>query len=192
MSIKVYVEGGGDTRELKQKCRRGFSEFFRKAGLAGRMPRVVSGGSRNNTYDRFRAALTNAKHGEFVVLLVDSEGPVSIGSGPWVHLNGRDGWDRPEGAKDENAHFMVQCMEAWFYADRQALAAYFGVGFKGNVLSGRANVENIAKSDIVSGLEEATRRCKKKGKYHKGSHSFSILSELDPPRWPLPRPMPRG
>ena len=182
MSVKVYVEGGGDTRELKQKCRRGFSEFFRKVGLAGRMLRVVSGGSRNNTYDRFRTALTNAKHGEFVVLLVDSEGPVAIGSGPWAYLKGRDGWGKPEAAKDENAHLMVQCMEAWFFADRQALAAYFGVGFNENALPGEEKVEKIAKSDLASGLKEATRQCKKKGKYHKGSHSFNILSQLNPDR----------
>ncbi len=50
MSIKIYVEGGGDTNALKTKCRQGFSEFFRKAGLEGRMPRVVSSGGRQAAF----------------------------------------------------------------------------------------------------------------------------------------------
>ena len=146
MSVKVYVEGGGDTRELKQKCRRGFSEFFRKAGLAGRMPRVVSGGSRNNTYDWFRTALTNANHGDFVVLLVDSEGAVAGDQDAWSYLAASDNWLKPQSAVDESAHLMVQCMEAWFFADKQALATYFGDGFNENALSGEAEVEKIAKA----------------------------------------------
>lgn len=43
--MKIYVEGGGDSKELKTRCRRGFSNFFEKAGLKGRMPRVVACGS---------------------------------------------------------------------------------------------------------------------------------------------------
>ena len=34
------------------------------------------------------------------------------------------------GATDEQAHLMVQCMEAWFLADRETLAAVFGRGLK--------------------------------------------------------------
>ena len=33
MTVKLYVEGGGDTRVTKAECRRGFAEFFRRAGL---------------------------------------------------------------------------------------------------------------------------------------------------------------
>ncbi|WP_156013419.1 hypothetical protein [Thioalkalivibrio sp. HK1] len=46
MKIKIYVEGGGDIKVLKTKCRKGFRNFFRKAGLDGRMPRVVACGGR--------------------------------------------------------------------------------------------------------------------------------------------------
>lgn len=56
MSVKVYVEGGGDSSALKRKCREGFREFFRKIGLQGRMPRIVACGPRNNAYDDFCTA----------------------------------------------------------------------------------------------------------------------------------------
>ena len=180
MSVKVYVEGGGDRRELKTKCRRGFSEFFRKARLADRMPRIIAGGDRKKTYDSFCVALDKAADNDFIVLLVDSEEPVAEGSGPWLHLKKRDKWDKPPGAADENAHLMVQCMEAWFLADKDALTRYFGDGFNRNALPGLSDIEDISKGDLENGLKNATQRCNPKGKYHKGHHSFAILAELDP------------
>ena len=34
MTVKVYVEGGGDQAPLKRKCREGFAKFFGKTALA--------------------------------------------------------------------------------------------------------------------------------------------------------------
>lgn len=53
VGMKLYVEGGGDTNLLRTACRQGFSEFLKKAGLAGRMPRVVACGGRQDAYDAF-------------------------------------------------------------------------------------------------------------------------------------------
>lgn len=178
MNMKVYVEGGGDGRELRAKCREGFSAFFRKTELAGQMPRVVSCGDRKQTYDKFHKALTNATNDDFIVLLVDSERPVK--DTPWLHLKNRDNWDKPPGATDDNAHLMVQCMEAWFMADKETLAEFFGTGFNEGGLPARLDVEGIPKDDINNGLRMATRQCKPKGEYHKGRHSFAILGRLNP------------
>ena len=150
-----------------------------KAGLEGGLPRVFACGSRQQAYKDFFHALDTAHNGEFIVLLVDSESSVAEGAEPWLHLENRDNWDKPAGAMDENAHPMVQCMEAWFLADKEALAGYFGDDFNMNSLPGRLEVEAISKSDIEAGLKAATRQCKK-GQYDKGSHSFGILAELDP------------
>lgn len=180
MRVKVYVEGGGEGKDLRVKCRRGFRIFFHEASLAGRMPKIIACGARDKTYNDFRTALANAADNEFIVLLVDSEGPVVQSAGPWLHLKNRDHWDKPDGAADDNAHLMVQCMEAWFLADKDALKKYFGGGFKRNALPGRPDVENIPKNDLQNGLKNATRHCKPKGKYHKSLHSFAILAELDP------------
>ena len=179
MKMQLYVEGGGDRNFLNTQCRKAFQAFLGKAGLEGGLPRVFACGSRQQAYKDFCHALDTAHNGEFIVLLVDSESSVAEGAEPWLHLKNRDNWDKPAGAMDENAHPMVQCMEAWFLADKEALAGYFGDDFNMNSLPGRLEVEAISKSDIEAGLKAATRQCKK-GQYDKGSHSFGILAELDP------------
>ncbi len=180
MSIKIYVEGGGDTNALKTKCRQGFSEFFRKAGLEGRMPRVVASGSRQAAFNDFCTAMEKAANDEFIVLLVDSEDVVATDDKLWSHLKDRDNWDKPVNTTDENVHLMVQCMEAWFLADKDNLAAFFGQQFNANALPTREDVENIVKPDLYTRLKNATRLCEKKGRYGKGRHSFDILAQIDP------------
>ena len=180
MNIKVFVEGGGETNLLRTKCRQGFSKFFSKAGLEGRMPRIVASGSRGDAFKDFCQALHESGRDDFIVLLVDSEGPVVAGSSPWQHLKTRDNWDQPSGATDDQVHLMVQCMEAWFLADKGSLAEYYGDDFNQNALPARQDIENIAKNDVSNGLKNATRSRVSKGEYEKGQHSFDILEQIDP------------
>lgn len=49
--VKLYLEGGGDAAALKTACREGFAKFLGKAGMTGRMPRIVACGSRADAYD---------------------------------------------------------------------------------------------------------------------------------------------
>ncbi len=178
----VYVEGGGETKALRTECRRGFSKFFEKAGLKGSMPRISACGGRQQAYDDFCHALNRGGSDRFVVLLVDSEGPVTQGSGPWTHLKRRDNWDKPTSATDDNAHLMVQCMESWFLADKDTLVQYFGSGFNRNALPRRTDIEDISTQDVHRGLKNATRHSISKDAYHKGRHSFAILAKLNPER----------
>lgn len=182
MSVRVYVEGGGDKNpKLNRQCRAGFREFFSKAGLEGPMPSVHPGGPREKTYKKFCTAINEAKDDCFIVLLVDSEAAVASSDSPWEHLKKCDKWTQPPAAADDSAQLMVQCMEAWFVADRQSLGAYFGKDFKAAVLPARDDVEAIAKSDLERTLRQATRSCSKgKGIYRKGRHSFELLGCLDP------------
>ena len=143
------------------------------------MPRVVACGSRRRAYDRFGAAINEAGTGNFIVLLVDSESAVKAGDSPWEHLRKRDNWIQPSAATDDSAQLMVQCMEAWFVADRQSLGAYFGKDFKAAALPARDDVEAIAKDDFEPTLKQATKSCSK-GPYNKGRHSFEFLGCLDP------------
>ncbi len=179
MNVRIYVEGGGDQRVTLSACRAGFAEFFGKLVPLGRKPKIIACGSRGATFDDLRIAL--GKHANaFVVLLVDSEGPLTAGYEPWTHLKARDSWDRPPGVAAESAHLMVQCMEAWLLADRDALATYYDQGFNGGALPGNPNVEQVSRADVMSALDNATRHTRTKGRYHKTRHGFQILATIDP------------
>jgi hypothetical protein len=175
VSIKLYVEGGGDSKTLKTACRKGFRQFIERAGLRNRMPRIVACGGRQNAYDSFKTACGIDE--EEPILLVDSEAPVT--NSAWEHLIGRDGWQRPNGANDHQCHLMIQVMESWFLADRAALASYYGQHFSPNSLPQNSNIEQVSKSDVFNGLKAATRNTQKRD-YSKGSHSFEILAKLNP------------
>ena len=181
MTVKVYVEGGGDhNKALQTQCRKGFSKFLEKAGLAGRMPRIVVCGRRSRAYASFCISLETASADDFPVLLVDSEAPV-LDQNPWEHVRLRqgDGWARPNDASDDQIHFMVQAMEAWFHTDLDAVQRFYGQFFRMTALSQRPDIENIPKTDLFDGLRRATRLCQK-GEYSKGEISFQILAEIDP------------
>ncbi len=178
MSVRIYVEGGGNTGALKSECRRGFSQFFAKFIPPGKQPRVIACGSRNEALDDFRTALSQYPD-EHIVLLVDAEAPVDPEKTIWGHLKDRDGWEPPTGATEENTHLMVQCMESWFLADPNALAGYFGQGFQDSALPKNPNIEDIPKKAVLQALESATRKTKTKGTYSKGGHSFAILALID-------------
>ena len=177
VTITIYVEGGGDGNDLKERCRKGFQKFFEKAGLKGRMPKVVACGARQNAYDRFCTAVTTAGGHRLPLLLVDSEDMVS--ESPWRHLKSRDGWNCPDGAQEEQAHLMVQVMESWFLADRPALVRHFGQGFRESALPHQTRLEEIPKQTVFDSLKSATRDSRA-GAYAKGKHSFEILGKIDP------------
>ena len=175
VGVKLYVEGGGDSKELKTACRKGFRTFIERAGLAGMMPRVVACGSRNDTYDRFKTA--HAQSDGLAMLLVDAEDPVTA-QGTWQHLQTLDGWSRPAGATDDQCHLMVQVMESWFLADVDALESFYGQGFRPGPISAITNVEAVSKQDVLSRLGQAAGTGKRA--YRKERHSFQILAMLDP------------
>ena len=178
MTVKLFVEGGGDAKSLHIDCRRGFSQLLERAGFKGRMPRIKACGSRNAAYDDFLTAHSQSRTQGHPILLVDSEGPVS--RDPWGHLSARDGWSRPSDADDGQAQLMVQCMESWCVADRGALRAFFGSCIVENALPAVNNLEACAKDDVQRALENATRSCGRKRAYAKGRRSFQLLGVLDP------------
>ncbi|MGB7761874.1 MAG: DUF4276 family protein [Bryobacteraceae bacterium] len=182
MSVKIYVEGGGDhNKDLDTQCRRGFGKFFERAGLKGRMPSVVRCGGRRHAFDSFCSSHEKAGEDYLPILLVDSEAPVAQAD-PWEHVRLRpgDGWRRPSGASQDQIHFMVEAMEAWFHADKQALVEFFGQGFRIAALSQRPDIDNIPKADLYARMQLATKDCQTKGEYSKGHHSFRILALINP------------
>jgi hypothetical protein len=121
----------------------------------------------------------DSRAGEVAALLVDSEEPVTANT-PIQHLYARDGWDFAALPNCE-VFLMVQTMEAWFLADREALATFYDGGFLPKALPGSAtNLEIIRKTDVEPGLKKATRRTKTKGEYHKINHGAALLALIDP------------
>ena len=178
MTATLYIEGGGDGRSLRARFREGWRKFLRSAGAAGEV-KIVRGGGREQTFHRFATAVASAGPGAAVFLLVDSEGPVA-GQSVWEHLTARDRWTRPGGAGDDQAFLMVQVMETWFLADRDALRAYFGAGFRENAIRAWPNLEGVPKATVFAALKGATGSCRKS--YAKGRVSFELLAQIDPAR----------
>jgi len=199
ITVKLFVEGGGNSKSLRTECRAAFNTFLQKAGLSGYMPRIVASGSRSEAYSDYCTALRN---GENAVLLVDSEAAVIIPKdtfdyaaddprtwNPWYHLTSRRGqagdiadpWVKPSDADDGSCHLMVQSMESWLLADIEALISFYGPELKEKSIPSRSDIENIAKSDVLDALKAATRYTQK-GSYDKGNHSFRILRVLNPER----------
>ena len=139
MSVKIFVEGGGDSKEQIVRCREGFRKLIEKAGFTRpKSPSITACGGRGRAYDKFKTAV--AVGGEYAILLVDSEDPVKNtdespdSDTPWKHLKARDGWEQPAGAKNDQAQLMATCMETWILADQIALAEFFGQHFQRTAL----------------------------------------------------------
>ena len=75
---------------------------------------------------------------------------------------------------------MVQVMETWFLADRNALRQYFGAGFRENALRQWPDLENVSKDDVLDALARATAECSRR--YAKGTVSFELLGRIDSAR----------
>lgn len=174
---RVFLEGGGDQQRTLTECRKGFRLLFQKIIPEGRQPRLVACGGRKQAYDRFCGAL-RVKDAGAPLLLVDAEAPVR--SNVWDHLKNGDGWTKPQGATENHVHLMVQCMEAWFLAEKGILAEYYGQGFSTAALPGNSNIEDVLKVDVQNALVAATRHSETKGQYHKTEHGFDILALLTP------------
>ena len=185
--IAIYVEGGGDQRDIKDKLREGFGEFLSELRDMARRKKIrwkiVACGGREEAYRDFCTAMAQNPQA-FNVLVVDAEETIEDTARecthlPWTHLKKRkgDGWERPPGASDLQCFLMVECMEAWLIADKANLQAYYGNCFAPASLPTNRNVESVSKENLYSALKRATKNCK--SEYHKTRHAFDILKKSD-------------
>lgn len=177
MRTYIYIEGGGDSKELHVRCRQGFRQLLERCGFSGRMPRLVACGGRSAAYSDFKTAHESNK-AEYVAMLIDSEKPVSNPEETWDHLRNCDRWERPDGADDEQVLFMTTCMETWIVADRDTLRQHYGSSLQESALPSLISLEQGNRQDIQEGLKRATRNCS--NAYQKGKRSFEILGKLEP------------
>lgn len=178
MTVKIFVEGGGDNEDTVTRCRQAFSTYCAKVCPGAPRPKIVPRGGRDQAFKDFQIAVQKNKAAERYALLVDSEGAVSAAT-PVAHLSAQDQWNFPR-LRSHHVFLMVQAMEAWFLADREALQTFYGDGFLSKSLPGSAtSIESILKSDLESKLNHAAKPTTKQG-YHKTKHGFALLSLIDP------------
>lgn len=178
MSARIYIEGGGDSKELRARCREGFRRLLERCGFSGRMPRLVACGGRASAFDDFTTAHAAAVQGYYVAMLVDSEAPMEDIERPWAHLQWRDGWDKPREADDEQVLLMTTCMETWITSDRRTLRDHYGAELQESALPSLVGMESRDRHAVQNALVRATRNCRRT--YSKGAISFDILGKLNP------------
>ena len=189
-TLRIYVEGGGGA--AGERCKKAFASFLRKAGFAGRMPKVLACGSRQDALEDYEAAIDN---GDEAILLVDSEGPVdeSCQAGddfgnwkPWKHLEKAslkaNRLKRPAKADERDCHLMVECTENWSAADTCAVQDYYGAAIPKDELARLEKPELISKADVLKLLKNVARQSPILGKreYEKGKHTFELLKNANP------------
>jgi len=176
--VRIYIEGGGDSKDTKAFLRQGFSVFLSSLVSIARSKHIrwqlVTCGPRNAAFDAFNTSVRQNPQA-FNVLLVDAEAEVR--ATPWDHLRARDQWN--PGLSDDHCYLMTQAMEAWLIADIGALVNFYGAGFNRNSLPGALDVEQIPKPQLEPSLKAATRNTQK-GEYKKIHHASRLLAIIDP------------
>lgn len=173
--VKIFIEGGGIGETPDKDFRQAWAKFFAAAGLTGQMPKIVRGEGRDKTFGKFRNELRKRIPDVIAILLVDSEGPVASGHTAWQHLYAQDGWRQPPAAADSSAYLMVQFMETWFLADREALRQSFRRSFNENHFREWTDLETVPKDTVLDVLRQVTG-----GRYRKGKISFQLLGRIAP------------
>jgi hypothetical protein len=176
--IKIYIEGGGQTKNLKTPLRIGFQKFLKDLRFSAKEKgldfEVVMSGGRSDAYDKFKIAM-KVNTDTYNYLLVDSESDVLETKSTWQYLKDRTEDKYEKVGEDDQCHLMVQCMETWFVADAIALKKVFKGDLDESKLPKNTNLETAEKDDVQKKLEDATN-----GKYHKRNKAKEILEVLDP------------
>jgi hypothetical protein len=170
--IRIYFEGD---RSLKPGFDAFFAEIKNRAGKRHCNFHLVAGRSGETACRYFGLALGTTSDA-WNILLRDSEGPAGANSS--AALCRKHGWDQVHA---DSIFWMVEMMEAWFHADKEALQKFYGNGFKESALKKNPNVEEIPKTDLEDGLREATKNTLK-GDYfdNKTSHGPKLLGAIKP------------
>ncbi len=172
----IYLEGGGESKELHSRCREGFHKLLERNGFKGKMPRLKACGSRNSAFNDFRIAHQSKTH-PFIALWIDSEDPVADIEKTWEHLEKRDGWEKPEKSSNEQGLFTTTCMETLIATDREALKKCFKDNLQESALPPLNNLASKNRNELFDLLKHATRNCP--SQYEKGKKSFELLGLLD-------------
>ncbi|HZU26899.1 MAG TPA: DUF4276 family protein [Bryobacteraceae bacterium] len=164
--IRVYFEG-------HRILRTGFEQFFRelvnKAHKSGVDLSFIAGGPGPKGLAKGLRSHPQAWN----ILLKDSEQEMPTDRRSLCESLGI----RPE--HSTNVFWMVQLMEAWFLADPDALASWYGTSFRSNAIGQTQDVEHVPKRDVYRRLEQARRDT---GREYAKSHAVHLLGRIRPER----------
>ena len=175
--VVIHFEGS-------DKLRVGFGKLFGNHKNRARQNRIhfdmIAGGSNAETVKGFlRSCRLNPS--DLNVLLIDSEASAPSVADALRVLRSRNYWDANVAPEDERIHFMVQAMEAWFIADRQAMASHFGNGFRCGRLPNPQNAESISPNGLTDSINQALRGIggRRRKKYDKVGDGARLLALID-------------
>ncbi len=178
VSSRIYIEGGRG-KALDVIYRRAFRKLFERCQFSGRMPKLVTSGSRGHAYSDFKTAYSNnASSKMFIAMLVDSEDPVVNIEKTWDHLKNRDNWDRPVSADDQQVLLMTTSMETWVVADQETLRRHYGAKLTEAKLPSLHSLEDQDQKVVFGALKAAMKD--HTSPYTKGRNSFEGLGQLNP------------
>jgi Domain of unknown function (DUF4276) len=180
VAVRIIIEGGKAGKRADDEFRESWHEFLKRAlPQKYRSPRIIVGGSRQESYKTFKFELKEYPE-HFTILLIDSEDAIAEGTRVWQHLADRkdDNMPQPEEATDKQAHLMVRSMECWFLADRDALRRYYQKDFNENALPKNLKIEDIDRHEATDCLDRAAKNTSKKG-YHKSNDGFKLIGLID-------------
>ena len=162
----------------------GFDKLFGNHKERARQKRIrfdmIAGGANAETVKDFlRSCRRNPS--DLNVLLIDSEMSAPSADEAIRALRSRRYWDANVSTEDGQLNFMVQAMEAWFIADPQAMARYFGNGFAVGRLPHPQNAESIHPNGLTDSINQALRGIggRRRKKYDKVSDGARLLALID-------------
>ncbi|NQU05412.1 MAG: DUF4276 family protein [Calditrichaeota bacterium] len=183
MKAIIYIEGD---KRLKSGFRMFFDKYFNKhfqCSSNKTVEKLVLTDSKP-IKDFLLGIRNDRKQLRFHILLMDSDILKEGDPKKNVRNVNKDEWKKAKSVKinDDQLHFMVQNMEAWFMADTNALTGYYGSNLEVDKLPKHSIVEDIPAEDIEKKLKAVTRGLSNRKNYYdnKPKHGSEILSRLDP------------
>ncbi len=143
--LRIHFEGDA---ALRMGFHAFFGELRQVATGKGIAVKFVAAGGQPGPY--FAKAL-RAHPQAWNVLLLDSDRP----DDGKLFARFQKQYRLPASLRD-SVFWMVHLMEAWFLADPEALAEYYGRNFNRKALKKNRNVEKVPKVDVESCLKQAT------------------------------------
>lgn len=197
--IVIYVEAD-NSYDNERKCRRAFETFFSQclSDPEARI-RVVVCGNTQEACEQFVQFSDLSANSVFSILLIDSDTKLEVTASSSAFFKDKviKHWFTKKDKRyseyiqklkviedstknlDEHIHFMVQEMEAWFFADPDTLENY---KIKGKTLD-KSSFPNLPPEEIKSPSEKLDELVKaasaNTGKYKKIHHAMDLLYALD-------------